>query len=730
MMNVSGPNFRDWRAQASAFSGMAAYGIYPVDMIGGSEPDRVMAATVSQGFFRMMGAQPLLGRTFTADEERLGGPLTAVIGEHVWRRLFQADPHVIGRTIRMDGTVWTVVGVLPVAFDFPHLADAWVSAEPLWEETGRDAHNFHVLGRLRAGATLGQAQAQMTTVALRIARAYPHENGGVTAKVAPLQAWAATKMAPTLLLLFGAVLFVLLIACANVANLLLCRAAGRQRELSIRAALGAGRWQLMRQLLAEGIVLSLAAGALSIALAVWTRGLLELVVPPNQFLAGSIAIDWRVLGFALAIALAAGIAFGLAPALHAWRADVNDALKRAGSRSIASGPGSRFRAALIAAEVAISFLLLAGAGLTLRSLANLRSVDTGFDPRNLTVAEMAVGQGDHLREPQQLYQEIVSRVRAFPGVDAVALTDAPPISTFNVDGGFEIAGSPRDPHDSPWAVYTLVSDDYFAAMRIPVRRGRIFEASDTSRPNVAVVSEGLSRRLWPAGDAIGHQIRFFGFEQHPQWLTIVGICGDVRQFDVAARPADQVYVPWYQNARYRAGYLSLVVRARVSRATLNPALRREVRALDRDSVLRFTSMEQYIADNTAAPRLRAWLLSGFAAFALALAAIGLYGVISYAAAGRIREAGLRMALGAARGDIVALFLRGSLPMIGAGILAGGAAALGLSRAIRGFLYEVGPADPATLISVALFLTAVALCAGLIPALRASRTDPAVALREE
>ncbi len=730
-MNVSGPNFRDWRAQAPAFSGMAAYGSYPVDMLGGSEPDRIIGATVSKGFFRVMGARPMLGRTFTADEERLGGPLTVVIGERVWRRLFHGDPHVPGRTVRMDGTDWTVIGVLPASFDFPRLADAWVSAEPLWENTGRDAHNFHVIGRLRGGATPEQAQAQMATIAARIAKTYPEANRGVTAKVEPLQAASARKIAPTLLLLLGAVSFVFLIACANVANLLLCRAAARQKEFSIRAALGAGRGQLMRQLLAEGIALALAAGALSVALALWTRGLLQLLVPEKLLLAGSIAIDWRVLSFALAVALAAGIAFGLAPALYAMGADVNDALKRAGARGVASGSGSRFRAVLISAEVAISFVLLAGAGLTVKSLARLREVDAGFDPRNLTIAEMAVSPGDHLKQPAPLYRELLNRVRAFPGVEGAALTSAPPLAEMNPNGAFEVAGVKLDdPRKAPWAFYALVSDGYFHSMRIPLRSGRAFEAADVANPNVAVISEGLARRLWPAGNAIGRQIRFFGFEQKPQWLSIIGVAGDVRQIGIASPADDQVYVPYYQNPRYQAGYLSLVVRARGSEATLDREIRGQVRTLDPDSVLRFTSMQKYIAENVATPRLRAVLLSGFAAFALALAAIGLYGVISFAVTNRIREAGVRMALGAARSDIVALFVRGSLPMIGAGILAGGAASLALSRVIRSFLYDVSPADPGTLVSMALFLGAVALCAGLIPAVRAGRTDPAVALREE
>ena len=601
----------------------------------------------------------------------------------------------------------------------------------MWEDTGRDAHNFHVIGRLRGGATPEQAQAQMATIAARIAKAYPEANRGVTAKAMPLQAAAAAKIAPTLLLLLGAVSFVLLIACANVANLLLCRTAARQRELSIRAALGAGRWQLMRQLLAEGIVLALAAGALSVGVAIWTRGLLQLLVPESQLLAGTIAIDWRVMGFALLASLAAGTAFGLVPAIHAWRADVNDALKRAGSRSVASGSGNRFRAVLIAAEVALSFVLLAGAGLMVKSLARLREVDMGFNPRHLTVAEMAVGEGDHLKQPVQLYRQLLKQMRDDPDVEAAALTSAPPLADMNPNGAFEIAGAPvADPRNAPWATYTLVSEDYLQTLGIPLLRGRAFNAADLQTPNVAVVSAAMAKRLWPAGNAIGQQIRFFGFEQKPQWLTIIGISGNVRQRGVAEKPDDQVYVPYFQNQRYVAGYLSLVVRTRGPGVALDREIRRQVRALDPNSVLRFTSMEEDVAKNVATPRLRALLLSGFAAFALALAAVGLYGVISYAVTGRIREAGVRMALGAQRSDIVALFVRGSLPMIAAGILAGGAAAVALSRVIRGFLYDVSPADAATLAFTALFLAAVALCAGLVPAVRAGRTDPAVALREE
>jgi putative ABC transport system permease protein len=731
-MNVSGPNFRDWRTQASAFSGMAAWTNSAADLIGGAEPDRVMAAVVSKDFFPMMGAHPLVGRLFRPDEERRNAPLVAVIGENLWRRSFNADANVPGRVVRLDGTNFTVVGVLPSRFDFPRLADVWVSAEPWWDDNeGRDAHNFHVLARLREDTALPHARVQMTTIAARIAQAYPSTNRGVTARVLPLQTAAAAKIAPTLQLLLVAVSFVLLIACANVANLLLCRAAGRQREMSIRAALGAGAWQLIRQLLAESLSLSLLAGLLSMALVVWTRGMLNTLVPPRMLPVDSIAIDWRVLSFALAVSFAVGVLFGLVPAVHGLRADVHEALKAAGSRTVGSASSGRFRSALIAAEVAISLVLMAGAGLAFRSLTALRGVDAGFDPRNLTIVEMALSPGDHLQHPVALYRQILERVGAMRGVADAALISSPPLGEMNPNGGFEIADRPiADRRKVPWATYTTVSEDYFAAMKIPIRRGRAFAPSDERNPNVAVVSEGMARRLWPAGDALGHRIRFFGFEQNPQWLRIVGIAGDVRQDNLADQPDDQVYVPYFQNLRYGAGYLSLVVRTRGPAPWIDGDIRRRIRAMDGKSVLRFTSMDAYVARNIAAPRLRALLLSGFAAFALILAGVGLYGVISYAAANRVREAGVRLALGAQRNDIVALFVRGSLPMIAAGLATGTGAALVLSRLARSFLFAVSPADPATFVLSALFLGSVALAAALIPALRASRTDPLTALREE
>ena len=720
-MNVAGPNFRDWRDRATDFQGFAAYQNGLDDVSGGIEPERVGAAMVSRGFFRTMGARPILGRTFSTDEERTGGSQAAVIGESFWRRAFHASPSVLGRPITLEGKKWTIVGVVPESFDFPRMCEVWIPGELEPDPTARSAHNYRVVGRLGEGVGFAQARAQMTAIMERLDKRYPDSNKDLRARLVPLQRQATATIRPTLYLLFGAVGFVLLIACVNVANLLLARTAARRTEISIRVALGAGVGRLLRQLLTESLVLSLAGGAAGLLLAVWTNDLLISLIPAPSFPVNGIPLDGRVLAFALAASVLTGLLFGLAPAWVAARLDVNEGLKN-GTRSSSARGNNRLRGALVAAEMALSFVLLAGAGLTVKSLLLLQNVDPGFDPKNVVAAEMS------LPSPRG-YQTLLDNIKSIPGVVAAGITNTVPLTDQGANGGFEVEGGLATGNkESDYIDYTLVSEDYFRTMGMRLERGRFIETADRSQPNVAMLNEAAARRFWPHGDAIGQRIRFYGFERKPQWLTIVGILGDIRHESLGEAPSMAAYVPFYQNPEGNGGYSLMVKTAPGANAA--PAVRHAIRALDSQTPIRVTSMERVASASVATPRLRALFISLFAGFALALAAIGLYGVIANTVALRAKEIGIRLALGAEPREVVAMLLAKALALAGVGLGIGLAASLVLGRLIRSFLFEVSPTDPGVFAALALTLAAVALLASFLPAWRASRLDPAIALREE
>ncbi len=720
-MNVAGPNFRDWRDQATAFQGFAAYGAGLDDVSGGIEPERVMAAAVSRGFFPVMGAKPILGRTFSIDEERTGGTQAAVIGESLWRRAYHSSPAVLGRAITLDGKKWTIAGVVPESFDLPRLCEIWIPGELEPDTTARSAHNYRVVGRLRDGVTFAQAQAQMTAIMERLDKQYPDSNKDLRARLVPLQQQATASIRPTLYLLFGAVGFVLLIACVNVANLLLARTAARRTEISIRVALGAGSGRLLRQLLTESLLLSLAGGAAGLLLAVWTNDALTALIPAQSLPVNGVPLDARVLAFALGASVLTGLLFGLAPAWFAARLDVNEGLKNATRSSSARG-GNRLRGALVAGEMALSFALLAGAGLTVKSLLLLQNVDPGFDPKNVLVAEMAL-------PTPRAYQTLLDNVKALPGVAAAGITDTVPLTDQGRNGGFEVQGGTATGNkESDYIDYTLVSEDYFRAVGMRLERGRLIDVTDRSQPNVALLNEAAARHFWPHGNAIGQRIRFYGFEEKPQWLAVVGVVGDIRHESLAEAPSMAAYIPFYQNPGMNGGYSLMVKTAQGANAV--PAIRRAIRSLNSETPIRITPMERIASDSVATPRLRALFISLFAVFALALAAIGLYGVIANTVALRSKEIGIRLALGAEPREVVAMLLAKALALAGLGLAIGLAASLALGRALRSFLFEVSPADPGVFAALALTLAAVALLAAFVPAWRASRLDPAIALREE
>ena len=744
-VQVSGLDFKDWRSRATAFQSMAAYEWEPVNFSGGKEPEQVIGAGVGRGFFSVMGTQPVLGRTFAPDEQRLGGAPVAVIGESLWKRQFGGDPGIIGRTVKILQKAYTIIGVMPASFDFPKQTEAWISLELEPDSSGRSAHNYRVIGRLKPGVPVEQARVQMTAIAKQLEAQYHESNHDIGASVVPLWDQNTRQIRPTLYLLAGAVWFVLLIACANAANLLLSRGLARQKEVAIRAALGASRGRLIRSFLMEAAVLAAIAGALGLLLSWWSADLLASLVPAGLFPPGAMSLDYRVLAFVVLASAFTALVFGLAPALHSSRADLNEALKVASSRASASRSGQRTRGALIVVEVAVSFVLLAGAGLTLKSLLLLQSVNPGFDGRDVAVADLSFAHESDFNpfaEPERAavegnksvrdYDRLLERVRRIPGVLAAGTASSIPLAGFKPNGAFVIEGRPAPkPGYEPYMDYRIVSQDYFRTFHVPLKAGRMIDSADRSNPNVAVVNETAARQFFPGGAraALGQRIQFFGFEIKPQWLTVIGVVGDIDDASLSAAPEPAAYAPYFQNP-WSAGYMTLVVRTQPGAGSIEEQVRAAVHSVNPETPVTFTSMDAIEAASIATSRLRSLLISLFAGFALILALAGIYSVISYTAAQRVQEIGIRMALGARRGDVLALLIRQGLiwTAIGAGV--GLAGSLAMARVLRGFLYGVSPADPPVLALLILALIGMALIASFIPAWRASRRDPLIALRDE
>ena len=727
--NVSAPDFADWKQQSRSFEALSLYTSGGTNMTGGEEPERVSAGWVDADFFRALGAAPARGRALLPEDDRPGAPLVAVISHGLWVRRFGADAGAVGRRVELGGRGVEVVGVMPAGFDFPEKAEVWV---PLQMEAGkesRDNRSYDVVGRLREGVTLGAARAELAAVSARLADAHPVTNAGWGVELDSLKDEMVGQLKTTLYLLLAAVGLVLLIACANVANLLLARAAGRRREVALRVALGAGRLRIARQILTESLLLALVGGALGACLSVWLTDLLVALAPENTPRLGEVSADARVLLFAVGAALLTGLAFGLAPALQASRYDLNESLREGGRGSARRG---RLRSALVVAEVALSLLLLAGAGLLVKSFARLQQVDPGFDPANVLTMRVSL-PGARYREPArkgEFYAALEARLNSLPGVEAAGATLSLPLggSNYSVGRSFIREGRPATPEASENAAYSVVTPGYFRALRIPLRAGRLFdERDDAAAPKVVVINDVLARKVFPGEDPVGKHLTVWRDEKFPR--QIVGVVGEAKPQRLDADPAAQMYVPHRQDAGW--GGLSLVVRAEGDAAALTQAVRAEVRALDGQlPVYDVKTMGRVLADATAYRRVTVFLMAGFAAAALLLSGVGLYGVLSYAVAQRTHEIGIRMALGARRGDVLRLVVRQGMALTLAGLALGLAAALAVTRLMAGLLYGVSAADPAVYALVSLLLAAVALVACLVPARRATKVDPMVALRYE
>ena len=728
---VSGPDFRDWREQAKSFEVLAYWAGGEGAATINNVSDYAFAAVVTPGYFRVFGATARIGRLFTPEEEQPGGPQVVVISEAYWRRAFGSDPRAIGSTITFRQRAYTVVGV--TATRYPGRADIYYAEEAPAPNQSRTAHNYRAVARLASGVAVDQAQAEMTGIASRLTEQYPVSNGDKGIAVVPLQDVVVGDTRQTLFVLLAAVAFVLLIACANVANLLLARAAARGRELVVRAAVGAGRMRLVRQMLTESAVLALLSGIGGVVVAWWGVSALLAFAPPDLPRLDEVTVDGAAFGFALVISLAASFVFGLAPAWHVSRVDLADGLRQSGKGSAIGMSGGRARKAFVVAEIALAVALVMGASLLGRSLVALASVDMGFQGDRLVVLRTTVpvsGRADFARA-MDVYRTTLSELRALPGVTAAGgVTSLPTLVRSN--GGYWIQGGPGPEvlgMKSPQALFNVVTPEYFRTLQVPIVRGRDFTDADRiDAPWVAIINEQLAKDAFPGLDPIGRTIRAGLDSLEP--MTIVGIVKDVRTRGPNRPIQAELFFP-YEQHQGPATALNLVLRTDATDPlALGASAARHIRNRHPDVPVRVETMEMTMAGATAAPRFRTVLLVVFAIVALLLAIAGVYGVMAYTVNQRVPEIGLRVALGASPGDVMRLVLRDGGLLIGLGLVLGAALSYAGAQFISGLLFGVSARDPLVFASVSMLVAIAALGACLVPGRRALKVDPLLALRAE
>jgi putative ABC transport system permease protein len=742
-MSVAYPNFLDWREQNHVFEGLAATQFDSYNLTGVDEPERLQGRNVSANFFDLLGVAPALGRTFKADEDRPGAGRVCLISYGLWQRRFGGDRKIVGAQLTLNGKPYTVVGVLPQDYRYGTQTDVFAPIGLRGDEEvikERDNHpGIYVVARLKDGVTFGQAEAEMKAIAARLAQEYPKTNGGHGITMVSLREYFVGDIRTSLLVLLGAVGFVLLIACANVANLLLARAASRTREIAVRTALGAGRWRIVRQLLTESLILSFAGGGAGLLLAAWGVDVLRRasldVIPTTA----DIGLDRMVILFTVGVSVFTGVLFGLAPALQASKADLNGSLKEGGRTGTAGAARSRVRSALVISEVALSLMLLIGAGLLIRSFVSLRGTETGFDPRKVLTMQLSYKAGkDEGRKVSNFLTQVEEKLRAVPGVEAVALSDGVPMLGAS-ETGIHVEGRPPvETSKQPMTVAYWATPGFFRAMGIRLLRGRYFDEHDAQdTPLVAVIDEDFAREMFPGEDPIGKYLA--GDPQHGIPHTeIVGIVAHVKNYGLDAPGPVQAerYTPLYQVPEkfmpMVAGHVTLLVRSSgTDPAAMTDAVRRAVHEVDPNQpVYNVQTMEQVLSDSIASQRLSMMLLSLFGAVAMTLAAVGIYGVMSYTVAQRTHEIGVRMALGARGRDVLKMVVGQGMTLALAGVGVGLVGAFALSRVVSSLLYGVTATDPLTFAGVPLVLLSVALLSTFIPARRATKVDPMVALRYE
>jgi predicted permease len=730
---TSWPDFLDWSDQNSVFEEMAAFSRWSTIITSGNEPERLPTGFVSGNFFSTLGVNPVAGRAFSEGEDLAGAEPVVVLGSGLWKRRFGSDPSLVGQTVTLSGKAYTVIGIAPDLFkDLSGQVDAWLPIIRDADGESRDNRELRAIGRLKPGVSREQADAEMGAIAARLQESYPKTNAGWGANVAALHESIVGDVRAPLWILLGAVCFVLLIACANVANLLLARAAGRRKEVAIRTALGASRPRIIRQLLTESLLLSAAGGAAGLLLAVCGARLLVAISPDDIPRLSEINLDGRVLIFACVVSLATGLVFGLAPALQASKLNLNESLKEGARGSSEGFRRNRVRSLLVISELALALVLLIGAGLLIKSFIRVRSVDPGFNPEGILTVELSLPYKKY-RLPQArvaFFDELMARLESLPGAQSAGLTLNLPLNGGGISAwhGVVLEGHPITPEEMTQTENRIISPSYFRTMGIPLLKGREFTAQDNRQdaPHIVTVSDTLAKRLWPDEDPIGKRIRF-GHDE-PFAREVVGVVGDVKRFGLEGAEDWATYVPYAQQPWTE---MVIVARAASEPASLAGAIKAAVQAVDKDQPIHNAkTLDAIIANSTSQRRFNLLLLAVFAAVALILAAVGIYGVMSYSVTRRTHEIGIRMALGATPRDVLGMIVGQGLALASVGVGVGVAAAYGVTRVLESLLYGVSPTDPLTFAATALLLASVAVAASFIPARRATRVDPMVALRYE
>ena len=751
---TSYPNLTDWKEQNQSFQDLAAWASYPQNkfsLTGSGNPEQIQYALGSANIFSLLGVTPAEGRTFSAEEDKPGAPKVVMLSYGLWQRRFGGDPTVVSKPLTLDGASYTVVGVLPASFKFvsyPKEPDVWipVAADPeQYKLYVRSLAYLGVIGRLKPGVTAEAAGAEMSTIAGRLAQSYPDSHKW-DAKVVPLQKQVVGEIRPALQILLGAVAFVLLIACANVANLLLARATGRQKEIAIRAAMGASRLRLVRQLLTESVLLSLLGGVVGLLLALWGIYFLTLlpysnasVFVPYSVAPEQVGIDPKVLGFTLLISLVTGLIFGLAPALQVSKLDQYESLKEGGTKGGGGSRNRRLRSLLVVSEVALSLVLLIGAGLLIKGFLSLQKVDPGFNPENVLTLNLSLPRSKYQSDRQAaiFYEQFLDRVQTLPGVRAAGTVTMLPLTNADAGTDFYVEGQPKPPAgQGPLLHHRVVSSDYFRAMDVRLKSGREFTRQDgADAQQVVIVNETMARRYWPNQDPVGKRIALSTevyqggqFNLEGAWRVVVGVVADMRHLGLASEPWAEAYVPLPQSPERD---MTAVIRTSSDPLALAAGVRREVEGIDKDQpVANVRTMGQIVSESLARPRFSFLLLTIFAGVALVLAAVGVYGVMSYSVGQRTHEFGIRMALGAQARDMLKLVLREGFALAVVGVAVGVVGALALTRYLTSLLFGISATDPVIFAGISLMLVTIALLACYVPARKAMRVDPMIALRHE
>lgn len=733
---VSATDIADYRARSHVFEAISTYSDFRPVLTGAGEPERIVGAQAGDGFFEVLHARPLLGRFFTPEEQRDGNDYVAVLSYGLWQKRFAADPAIVGKTIMLSSRPYTVVGVTAPEFQslprdlLPAPAEFYRPVAEQPDEKERASRHLRAIGRLKEGVTLAAAQAEMDLITAQLRSEHPATNANSGVHLVTLRDDLVSPARPALLMLFGAVVCLLLIGCANVGNLLLARSIARYREIAIRSALGASRSRIVRQFLTESVLLAVAGGIVGLVAAVWSTSAIEAVGARVIPMLGKVEIDSAVLIFTLLVSTVTGIAFGAAPALRASRVNLNDTLNDGGRAAGAISTRSRLRSALVVAEVALAMVLLVSAGLLIKTVVRLSNVDPGFNPKGVLTMNVWLPRAKYPKATDwnAFYDRLLRRIESLPGVTAAGLTSVLPV-TDNFDRRtIELEGEARRPQELGEVDSYFVSPGYLSAIGSALLRGRNLADSDNADAPLAVlVSESFARKHWPNEEAIGKQIRFYNSDPQAQrpWRTIVGVVNDVKQYGLDTAGTMAVYAPI---AQMPSSTLSLVVRANGEPSVLLASVRREILALDPEqAVFNVVTMERWVADSIALRRVSMVMLAVFSALALLLAAIGIYAVLAQLVAQRTHEIGIRMALGAQAGDVIKLIAGHGLSLTLLGVVAGVCGALALTRLITTLLFGVGATDPVTFVAISMLLLVVAAIACYLPARRAARLDPVTAI---